>query len=241
MRKAAAIIPSRYQSRRFPGKPLAPILGKPMLQRVYEGVCEAKRVDRVIIATDDERILNAARDFGAEAWMTAAAHQTGTERVAEVARGLRESLIINVQGDEPLIAGEMIDSLVEVLQEGSTRMASLMAKVEDMGLIQDPNIVKVVVDRNGFALYFSRSPLPFRPKDYFFQHVGVYGFRRDFLLRFVATGRSRLEETENLEQLRALENGYRIRMVATARPTLSVDTPGDIIKAENVLRERQDV
>lgn len=239
MRKAVVVIPSRYQSRRFPGKPLAPILGKPMLQWVFEGVCEARLVQRILIATDDERILKAAARFGAEAVMTAARHQTGTDRVAEVAAGLDAGLILNVQGDEPLISGKMIDSLIRAFGEESTQMASLMVKRSDLALIADPNIVKVVVDQQGYALYFSRSALPFGAKDFFFQHIGVYGYRRDFLLRFVKMGRSRLEELENLEQLRAIENGHRIRMVEVERPSLSVDTPEDIIKAEKLLGERK--
>lgn len=239
MRKAVVVIPSRYQSRRFPGKPLAPILGKPMLQWVFEGVCEARLVQRILIATDDERILKAAACFGAEAVMTAGRHQTGTDRVAEVAAGLDAGLILNVQGDEPLITGKMIDSLIRAFGEESTQMASLMVKRSDLALIADPNIVKVVVDHQGYALYFSRSALPFGAKDFFFQHIGVYGYRRDFLLRFVKMGRSRLEELENLEQLRAIENGHRIRMVEVERPSLSVDTPEDIIKAEKLLGERK--
>lgn len=236
MKKAVALIPCRYGSSRFPGKPLALILGKPMIQRVYDGIQQAKLVDRIIIATDDERILRAAGAFSAEAIMTSSSHSTGTERVAEVARGLKAPLIISVQGDEPLITGEMVDALVRALQDGSTPMASLMAKVNDLSFIADPNIVKVVADGQGTALYFSRAPLPYRAPDFFYQHIGAYGFRREFVLKFVEMGRSRLEKLENLEQLRALENGYRIRMVEVAQATLSVDTPEDIIKVENYLK-----
>ncbi len=239
MRKAAVVIPSRYQSSRFPGKPLAPILGKPMIQWVYEGVGRAKCVDRIIIATDDERIKQVAQSFGAEVVMTSARHQTGTDRVAEVAGQLDSALIINVQADEPLIQGEMVDSLVLVLQEKNVSVASLMARIEDMELIHNPNIVKVVVDNDGFSLYFSRAPIPFGASSFFFQHIGCYGFRREVLFEFVRMRRSKLEEMEKLEQLRALENGYKIRMVEVAQPLLSVDTPEDIIKVENFLRERR--
>ncbi len=239
MKKAVALIPCRYESSRFPGKPLALILGKPMIQRVYEGIKQAELVDRVIIATDDGRILRAAEGFGAEAVMTSSGHRTGTERVAEVARTIEVSLIINVQGDEPLITGEMVDALVMTLQDGSTQMASLMAKVYDVSLIADPNIVKVVVDGQGTALYFSRSPLPYRAPDFFCQHIGAYGFQRNFLLKFVEMARSRLEEVENLEQLRALENGHKIKMIEIPRPTLSVDTPQDIIRVESHLKTRE--
>jgi 3-deoxy-manno-octulosonate cytidylyltransferase (CMP-KDO synthetase) len=224
LKKAVALIPCRYESSRFPGKPLALILGKSMIQRVYEGIRQAKLVDRVIIA------------FGAEATMTSPAHSTGTERVAEVARKLEAPLIINVQGDEPLVTGEMVDALVRSLQDERMSMASLMAKVHDLSLIADPNIVKVVADRQGSALYFSRAPLPYRASDFFYQHIGVYAYQREFLLKFVKMERSRLEEVENLEQLRALENGYKIGMVEVAQATLSVDTPEDIIKVENYLK-----
>ncbi len=210
-----------------------------MIQRVYEGVKQAKFIDRIIIATDDERIHHAAKSFGAEAVMTSSGHRTGTERVAEIARQLASPLIINVQGDEPLVTGRMIDSLVAALQEERTEMASLMAKVNDLSRLADPNIVKVVVDKQGFALYFSRAPLPYRAEDYFHQHIGVYGFKREILLEFVKAGSSRLEKTENLEQLRALENGYRIRMIEVKEPTLSVDTPADIIKLERYLENQE--
>lgn len=240
MKKAVALIPCRYESSRFPGKPLALILGKSMIQRVYEGIQQAKLVDRVIIATDDEKIIRTAEAFGAEAMMTSPRHSTGTERVAEVARELEAPLIINVQGDEPLITGEMIDALVRALQDERMPMASLMAKVHDLSLIADPNIVKVVADKQGTALYFSRAPLPYRASDFFYQHIGVYAYQREFLLKFVEMGKSRLEEVENLEQLRALENGYKIGMVEVAQATLSVDTPEDIIKIENYLKTRED-
>lgn len=239
MSKAVVIIPSRFQSSRFAGKPLAPILGKPMIQWVYEGVRQARLVDRILIATDDERIFEAARGFGAEVVMTEAKHRSGTDRVAEVAASVETSLVVNVQGDEPLVDGDMLDFLIQVLEEEPIDMASLMVRREDMEFFADPNLVKVVVDREGFALYFSRAPLPFGAKDFFYQHIGVYGYRRNFLLRYVQMRRSRLEESENLEQLRALENGCRIRMVEVDRPTLSVDTPADIIRVESLLAERR--
>jgi 3-deoxy-manno-octulosonate cytidylyltransferase (CMP-KDO synthetase) len=159
--------------------------------------------------------------------------------VAEVARTLEVPLVINVQGDEPLITGEMVDVLVRALQDGSTQMASLMAKVFDLSLIGDPNIVKVVADSQGTALYFSRSPLPYQAPDFFYQHIGAYGFQRDFLLKLVEMSRSGLEKAENLEQLRAIENGHKIRMIEIPRPTLSVDTPEDIIRVENYLKTRE--
>lgn len=236
MRRAAAVIPARYGSTRFPGKPLAPILGKPMLQRVYEGVRAARFVDRVIIATDDERIRKAAEAFGAEARLTSVAHESGTERAAEVAQLIDNTIIINVQGDEPLITGSLIDRLVEALQDESLPMASLMAKVPDLKLQASPHISKVIADKNGFALYFSRAPIPYQASDFFYQHIGIYGYQRSALIEFARLEPSRLERLERLEQLRALENGWRIKMVEAPEPTLSVDVPDDIIRVEELLR-----
>jgi 3-deoxy-manno-octulosonate cytidylyltransferase (CMP-KDO synthetase) len=238
LKRAAAVIPVRYQSSRFPGKPLALILGKPMIQRVYDGVREARLVDRIIIATDDERIREAAKSFGAEAVLTSGTHNSGTERAAEVVQLIDNNIIINVQGDEPLVTGGLVDSLVEALQDEDVQMGSLMAKVYDLDLLANPNINKVVTDHEGFALYFSRSPVPYQASDFFYQHIGVYGYKRDFLVEFAKMKPSRLERLERLEQLRALENGCRIKMVEAPSPTLSVDTPGDIIKVEEFLRKK---
>jgi len=237
LRKAAGIIPARYQSSRFPGKPLASILGKPLIQRVYEGAKKAKSLERLIIATDDDRIFNAAKKFGAEVVMTSASHASGTDRVAEVAKRINSPLIINIQGDEPLIEAGMIDGLVAALQDDGVPMASLMARVKNLGLIKDPHIVKVVVDKEGWALYFSRQPIPSAAQDFFFLHIGIYGFRREFLLKFSRLEPTRLEICEKLEQLRAMENGYRIKMIEIPRSTLRVDTPQDIIRVEKFLRE----
>lgn len=235
MNSATGIIPARYQSSRFPGKPLALIQGRPMIQWVYEGALSAKSLDAVIIATDDERIMEAARGFGAPVVMTSAHHGSGTERVAEVAARLSSPFIVNIQGDEPLINGQMLDSLVQALRSEPVPMVSLMRKVQDLELLRDPNRVKVVVDNLGFALYFSRSPIPYHAADYFSHHLGIYGYRRDFLLKFCKLAPSRLELLENLEQLRALENGFKIKMVEVPFSTLSVDSPRDIIEVENCL------
>jgi 3-deoxy-manno-octulosonate cytidylyltransferase (CMP-KDO synthetase) len=232
---AAGIIPARYASSRFPGKPLAKILGKPMLSIVYESARKARLLGDVFVATDDERIMKACADLGIPARMTSSELGSGTERAAAVARGLASDLIVNIQGDEPLLEPGMIDALVEALQDRSVLMASLMARVQDPGAFSDRNRVKVVVDRDRNALYFSRSPIPCRAPDGFFQHIGIYGYRKEFLFRFCALPPSELEKAEGLEQLRALENGFRIRMVETGSPTLSVDTPGDIIEVERFL------
>jgi 3-deoxy-manno-octulosonate cytidylyltransferase (CMP-KDO synthetase) len=235
--RAAAVIPARFQSTRFPGKPLALILGKPMLRWVYEAVRQAGTVERVLIATDDSRIGDAAAGFGADVVMTSPDHSCGTDRVAEVAECLPHSIILNVQGDEPLVTSGEIDRLVEVLQDPCIPMASLMMKVHDVGLICDPHLVKVVVDGDGYALYFSRSPLPYLSDDFFYLHSGIYGFQRDFLLQFSRLPDSRLERIEKLEQLRVLENGRRIKMIETAHPALRVDTPQDIIRVEEFLKQ----
>jgi 3-deoxy-manno-octulosonate cytidylyltransferase (CMP-KDO synthetase) len=237
MDEALGVIPVRYGSTRFPGKPLAPILGRPMVQWVYEGARRSRLLDRIVIATDDVRIFDAAKAFGAEVVMTSAAHASGTDRVAEVAASARQSIVINIQGDEPLIRGEAIDRLVEVIRCPDTAMASLMARVADLTLLDDPNVVKVVTDANGWALYFSRSPLPHGASDHFFQHIGIYGYRREFLLGLKVLPSSRLERAERLEQLRVLESGGRIRMVEVERPTLCVDTPEDIMRLEKLLKE----
>jgi 3-deoxy-manno-octulosonate cytidylyltransferase (CMP-KDO synthetase) len=239
--KALGVIPVRFGSSRFPGKPLAPILGKPMIQWVWEGASGAKHIERIVIATDDDRIEAAAKAFGAETMMTSSSHASGTDRVAEVASRFAAPIVVNIQGDEPLVPSAALDRLVEVLQDPDQAVASLYARVTDLTLLDDANIVKVVADAAGNALYFSRAPLPFGAADFFYQHVGIYGYQRDFLLNFHALPASRLEKAERLEQLRILECGKRIKMIEIERPTLSVDTPQDIIKVEKFLEERAHV
>jgi len=238
LKKALGVIPVRFHSTRFPGKPLAPILGKPMIQWVFEGAKKAKLLERIIIATDNERIFWTAEKIGAEVMMTSAEHLSGTERVAEVAAKVESPIIVNIQGDEPLVEGEILDDLVRALQDESIPMATLMAKVYDFHLLEESHIVKVISDKNGYALYFSRAPLPYQTVDFFYQHIGIYGYQRDFLLNFHKLGASRLENIERLEQLRVLENGLRIKMIEIPVATLSVDTPHDIIKVENILKKR---
>jgi 3-deoxy-manno-octulosonate cytidylyltransferase (CMP-KDO synthetase) len=209
-----------------------------MIKRVYDGVREARLVDRIVVATDDVRIQEAAKSFGAVVVLTSGDHNSGTERAAEVAYNIDNNIIINVQGDEPLVTGGLVDSLVKALQDEDVRMASLMAKVYDLDLLADPNINKVITDQDGFALYFSRAPIPYQASDFFYQHIGIYGYKRDFLLEFAKMKPSRLERLERLEQLRVLEKGYRIKMVEAPYPTLSVDVPGDIIKVEELLKKK---
>ncbi len=240
MKQATAVIPVRYQSQRFPGKPLAIIQGKPLIQRVYERAQKAKHLKRIIIATDDKRIYQAAENFGAEVRMTSPSHHSGTDRVAEVAKEIKSPIIINIQGDEPLLKGDVIDSLVVALQDDTIPMATPAARMNDLSLLNEKNIVKVVSDANGFALYFSRSPLPFQTSDYFLQHIGIYGYQKDFLLAFSKMLPSRLEKAEKLEQLRALENGYKIKIIETQLHSLSVSSPKDIIEIENLLKKKTD-
>lgn len=238
MKPATGIIPARFHSTRFPGKPLASIRGKPLIQWVYERASKAKLLEQVIVATDDERIADAAQRIGARVRMTSPLHTSGTERIAEVAKDVTTPIIINIQGDEPLVEAKMIDKLVLSLQDDSIPMASLMARVYDIELVEDPNIVKVVIDNNGFALYFSRSPLPFQAADYFLQHIGIYGFQRNFLLDFIKLKPTRLEKTEKLEQLKALEHGFKIKMIETQHYALSIDVPQDIIRLEHFLEKK---
>lgn len=210
-----------------------------MIQRVYERAKTAEYLTRIIIATDDERIFKACNAFGAEVQMTSPHHNSGTERAAEIAEKLNTSIVINIQGDEPLIRGEMIDELVSTLQDESIPMATIAAKVKDLKLLYEKNTVKVVKDKQGFALYFSRSPLPFNTTDYFLQHIGIYGYQKDFLLEFCSMQPSRLEKTEKLEQLRVLENGYKIKIIESPFQTLSVHSPEDIIKVENYFKKKK--
>lgn len=245
--RITAIIPARFASTRFPGKPLVEIAGKSMIERVYQRVSRSATIDRVIVATDDQRIYQAVTAFGGEAWMTRDDHASGTDRLAEVAAGFETDLVVNVQGDEPLIDPAMIDAAVApLLADPAIVMGTLKAPVADWQEFRDPNVVKVVTDSAGFALYFSRSPVPFPREEWedasvspaelgAFKHIGLYVYRRDFLLRFAAMPQTRLEETEKLEQLRALENGYRIRVVETDRVCIGVDTPEDVARVEALL------
>lgn len=244
--RVTAVIPARFASTRFPGKPLADLLGKPMIQWVVERTAASTLVDRVLVATDDERIAAAVRAFGGDVVMTRADHQTGTDRLAEVAEGLDSELIVNVQGDEPLIVPAMIDEAVAPLRaDPGIVMGTLMTPLASAEEYHNPNVVKVVVDRRGFALYFSRSPIP-HPRDLAVdaatlavfpggRHVGLYVYRRDFLLAFPKLPPTPLEELEKLEQLRALEHGYAIRVAGTAHTSLGVDTPEDLARVRALL------
>jgi len=252
--KISAVIPARYGSTRFEGKPLADILGKPMIQHVYEGVRQSKLIDEVIVATDDQRIIEAVKSFGGKAVMTSPTHFTGTDRVAEVAKKLRSEIIVNVQGDEPLIKGDIIDKAIRpLLVDDTLQLSTLMTRIEEVRDWLNPHIVKVVADQKDFALYFSRSPIPF-PRELqigrlesnpfgtnrplpkrVFKHIGVYVFRRKFLLQFSKMKPTPLEKLEKLEQLRALENGHRIQVTPVDYEPICVDTPEDIQEVEAFL------
>ena len=232
-RKILGVIPARFASSRFPGKVLAQISSKSMLQHVYERASLARYLTATIIATDDERVYEAARSFGARVVMTRADHVSGTDRVAEAASGENAELVVNIQGDEPLIDPAAIDAaILPLAHDPEIVMGTLKKAIEDPREITDANVVKVVTDHNGDAIYFSRCPIPYRrdqarPGTHF-KHIGLYVYRRDFLLGYSALPVGPLEQAERLEQLRALENGYRIRVVETECESLGVDTPEDL-------------
>lgn len=241
MNKAVGIIPARWRSTRFPGKPLHVIAGKPLLRHVWERCRRAKKLDSVIIATDDMRIATAAFDWGAEVALTSPHHRSGTDRMAEVAQKTKEyAYVINIQGDEPLIDPRLIDRFVETLQaDRKIDIVTAAHPFADPSEADSPHQVKVVVDLRGNALYFSRSPIPFRQastaKARLLRHQGVYGFRREALLQFVRWKPSPLEQTESLEQLRALENGVRVHVLVTKHGSPGVDTPQDARALEQEL------
>jgi 3-deoxy-manno-octulosonate cytidylyltransferase (CMP-KDO synthetase) len=225
-----AVIPARYESSRLPGKVLADIAGRPMVEHVYRRAAEARGVDAVVVATDDERIASAVESFGGVARLTQPGHRTGTDRVAETARDLRCEIVVNVQADLPLLEPEMIAEAIGPFNEdGEIQMSTLRQAISDPSEADNPNVVKVVVDRSGNALYFSRSKIPYCREDgVCFKHIGLYAFRREFLLSFAALSQTPLERAESLEQLRALEHGYRIRAVETRFESIEVDTPEDL-------------
>ena len=241
--KILAVIPARYASTRLPGKPLVSIAGKPMIERVWERARRAGRVSQVIVATDDERIVKAVKSFGGEAVLTRADHRSGTERVAEVAVAHPDAeIVVNVQGDMPLIEPAAIDVAIEAVRsEEDTRVGTLAVPITNPAEIMDPNIVKAVLDFDGNALYFSRAPIPWvRDRGdtihaKHLKHVGLYVFRREALLEFATFPQGDLERIEQLEQLRWLENGYRIRVEETECKTVEVDTPEDVKRVEQLL------
>lgn len=235
------IIPARMSATRFPGKPLADICGKPMIQWVYERAAQAKYVSNVLIATCDQEIIDAVSAFGGEAVMTSDKHRSGTDRLAEAASYLDADLIVNVQGDEPLIDPESIARAIEPFtQEPDLKMVSLMVPIETEAAA-DPNLVKVVVTQDNYALYFSRSPIPYQRHPLqgrsMYGHVGLYAYTKEFLQTFASLEPTPLEQAESLEQLRVLEHGYRIKMVEISDRPLGVDTQEDLERVRRIVSE----
>jgi 3-deoxy-manno-octulosonate cytidylyltransferase (CMP-KDO synthetase) len=248
-----AIIPARYGSTRFPGKPLVEIGGKPMIQHVYESASKVRQVDRVLVATDDRRIEQVVNGFGGEVMLTSKHHASGTDRLAEVARKIRADWLVNVQADLPFIRSDTIVRAIRPLRRDQTiPMGTVCTAIYEEKEWRNANIVKVLIDRAGFALYFSRSPIPFVRNGVFepsqkkslrsnqrlwgYRHLGLYVYRRDFLLKFARLRPSVLEQIESLEQLRALENGYRIYVTEVDERGIEVDTPADLKTAERYLK-----
>ena len=241
-----AIIPARYASSRFPGKPLALLCGKPVIQRVYEQVSQV--LDDVYVATDDQRIYEAVLSFGGRAVMTRTDHQSGTDRIAEAVELIdgQWDVVINVQGDEPFIQPAQIATLCHCFDDPGTEIATLGKRFSDMASVENANSPKIVVDRRGFALYFSRSVVPFvRGKERdtwlshypFLKHLGIYAYRREILSELTRLEQSPLEKAESLEQLRWLENGYRIKVAETEFETVGIDTPDDLQRAEAFIHQ----
>ena len=242
--RVIVVIPARYGSTRLAGKPLISLAGKPMIQRVYERARMAKRADRVIVATDDERIMNAVEGFGGEARMTRTEHRTGTERVAEVAAREEGDVFLNVQGDEPLLDPNAIDIAVgALLEEPQASISTVATPIKTPGDIMDPNVVKAVVDFDGNAIYFSRAPIPWvrdtagKIVVRHLKHLGLYVFQRAALLEYPTLPQGELERIEQLEQLRWMENGWKIRVAEVEHDAVSVDVPEDVLRVEKLLQK----
>ncbi|MCJ7498114.1 MAG: 3-deoxy-manno-octulosonate cytidylyltransferase [candidate division Zixibacteria bacterium] len=226
------VIPVRYNSSRLPGKPLIPLRGKPLIQRVYERASKSKLLDSLFVATDDQRIENKVKGFGGKVVLTSQKPKTGSDRVAEAVKNLNYDLVLNIQGDEPFLKPEMLDELISFMQKNKyVRMGTLAKKVKDKDFFENPDRVKVVLDKNGNAIYFSRFPVPFRRKkeksDYY-EHIGVYAFRKKFLSRYAELKQTPWEKSESLEQLRVLENGYKIKVLLTKYGSKSINSHVDL-------------
>jgi len=242
--KVIVVIPARYGSTRLAGKPLISLAGKPMIQRVYERAKMAQRADRVIVATDDERIARAVEGFGGEARMTRTEHRTGTERIAEVAAREEGDVFVNVQGDEPLLDPASIDVAVNaLLEEPQASVSTVATPIKTPGDIMDPNVVKTVLDFDSNALYFSRAPIPWvrdtasKIQVRHLKHLGLYVFQREALLEYATLPQGELERIEQLEQLRWMENGWKIRVAEVEHDAVSVDVPEDVARVEKLLQK----
>ncbi len=241
--KSIIVIPARYGATRFPGKSLARINGRPMIQWVWEAANRSRLTEQVVVATDDDRIADVAAKFGADVIMTKKSHRSGTDRIAEVADKISAQLYINVQGDEPLLSSAAVDDLIRGMMESPrVPIGTLVHRIESEAEWRSPEVVKVVCNRHNEALYFSRSPLPFQRafdrKARLLRHVGIYAFRASALATFVSLKPSPLEIAESLEQLRALEHGMTIQVIETKYRCLGVDTPADLVRVEAALRQQ---
>lgn len=259
--RAIGVIPARWQASRFEGKVLANLAGKPMIQHVWENAKKARSLDDLIVATDSEEVIKVVEGFGGKAVYTSKDQPTGTDRIAEVVNPIDVEVVVNIQGDEPFIHHSMIDGLANTLLENKKiPMATVIKKITQRKDLLNPNVVKVVIDKEGFALYFSRSPIPyvrgetkhhsifdvhywfltnsFRPEiEVYYKHIGIYAYTKDFLFTYANLPESKLEVTEKLEQLRVIENGYKIKTILTEYDTVGVDTPEDLKKAEAMLEK----
>lgn len=240
--EAIGVIPARYSSVRFEGKVLAKIAGKPMIQHVWERAIQAKVLEDVIIACDDDRILKVAKEFGAKAILTAKGHLSGSDRIIEVVNPIDVRIVINIQADEPLISPLIIDKLAQtMLDDPKILMATVAKRITDHSEINNPNVVKLVKDKDNFALYFSRAAIPFFAPNsqvkepIYYKHLGIYGFTKDFLFVYKNLTASHLEKVEKLEQLRVLEEGYKIKVIETEFDTIGVDTPEDLERVRKIL------
>lgn len=240
--KTIAVIPARYKSSRFPGKPLAEICGKPMIWWVYQQCLKVDDFSKIIVATDDQRIIDKCNDYGLDSMMTSSNHNTGSDRVGEIASKIDGDLFINVQGDEPVIKPEMIEDVISIFDDPSVYFGSLRKEITNIEEIKASSTVKVVVDNKEDALFFSRNVIPSNTKsDYHarvFRHVGIYAYRRDFLLEYVELSQSELELGEGIEPLRAMENGYKIRVHETQYDSIGVDYPEHIKQVEEEILRR---
>ncbi len=246
--KITGVIPARYASTRFPGKPLTLIKGKTMIERVYRQAQKSELIDRVIVATDDKRIFECVKRFGGEVKMTSVKHQSGTDRIYEVAKNIQADIVINIQGDEPFIDPQNIDKAIEpLISDIKVNVSTLAIRIKNFNELQDHNKVKVVIDKNNNALYFSRNFIPYDmknnpeqkfdlKKNAYYKHIGLYVYRKKYLKEFVELKKSNLEKAENLEQLRILESGEKIKVVITKKESPAVDTPADLNNIIALLR-----
>ncbi len=241
--KIIGVIPARWASTRFEGKVLAEIAGKPMIQHVWEEVRRSKVLNDVIIACDDKKVLMCAQCFGARAVLTSPKHASGTDRIAEAVKNIKADIIVNIQGDEPLIKVKVVDELARaLLKDKDADMATVIKVIEKNEELANPNVVKVVIDKNKNALYFSRSLIPFnrdKSEVKYYKHLGIYAYRKSSLVRFTKLAKSKLENIEKLEQLRALENGFKIRAIETTIETVGVDTPEDLKRVVKLMKKKR--